>query len=389
MILLLAGLFVLPMREALGWSTTAVAISPVVTFTWALCNPFAGAAIDRIGSRNVAIAGVLGLAICTATLAVIPISQLALFGTAALIGIFASMSAVPTYSRGIASWFRRDLGLALGVALSGSALVAAFATPFTGNIIAEHGWRAGFLAIAGIMLFAGTPIILLLYRERETATLADSDKNVDASGHSLSEAIRGLPFWCYLMSFTSACIALGGTLAHLQPLLADKGVPLANALSLGVLYALAMTFGKIVGGLLLDRFWPFAIAAGITTLAAIGAAGLVSIDSTMSYLIVALFVVWIGLAQGAEADFVAFFVLRSFGMRAFSTIVGTMGMVVTLGLTLGAWLYSALYDLNGSYDAASYLGAICLAAASILILLAGICEMRISSGGSVQDRVAD
>ena len=138
-----------------------------------------------------------------------------------------------------------------------------------------------------------------------------------------------------------------------------------------------MTIGKIAGGFLLDRFWPFAIAAVITGLAAVGAAGLASVDMDSPYLLIALLTSWIGLAQGAEADFIAFFVLRSFGMRKFSTIVGVLAMVVTLGLTLGALVYGALYDVAGSYNAASYLGASCLVAASILILAAGACEIRV------------
>lgn len=378
MILLLAGLFIKPMRDTLGWSTTAVTISPLITLTWALCYPLTGAAIDRLGSRNVAIAGILGLIICTLLIAILPISQISLFGMAALIGVFASMSAVPTYSRGIATWFKRDLGLALGVALSGSALVAIFATPLTGNMIAVFGWRTGFLTIAGIMLTVGLPLIVYLYRESVTTSPSSAANVIPLSGAALGEALRDARFWFYLLSFTSACVALGGTLAHLQPLLAEKGVPLNEAISLGVVYALAMTFGKVVGGILLDRFWPFAVAAVITILAASGAAGLAVMDSYSSHLLVAIMTASIGLAQGAEADFVAFFILRSFGMRAFSAIVGFVAMVVTLGLTVGAWLFGALFDIFGNYEAASIIGAGFLATAGLLILTAGFCERQIA-----------
>jgi hypothetical protein len=41
----------------------------------------------------------------------------------------------------------------------------------------------------------------------------------------------------------------------------------------------------------------------------------------------------IGAAAGAEADIAGFFVLRSFGMRLFSTIVGTLAMIVTLAVS--------------------------------------------------------
>lgn len=373
MVLMLASLFIKPMRESLGWSAAAVTISPIVTLTWALCYPAAGAIIDRFGSRLVAIAGILGLATCLVLMATLPISRVSFIAIAALIGVFASMTAVPTFTRGVASWFKRSVGLAFGIALSGSALIAIIATPLTGNMIADYGWRAGFLAIAAIALLVGLPVITLFYKER-SASPSPEQGEIPLTGASLPEAMRDARFWCYILSFTLACIALGGTLAHLQAILAEAGLPLAHALSFGVLYALAMTFGKVVGGMLLDRAWPFAIAAGITTLAAIGAFGLATMDATTPYLLVALLLGSIGMAQGAESDFVAFFTLRSFGLRVFSTIVGVLAMIVTLGLTVGAWVYGLLFDIYGSYEIASFAGSGCLLSAGIFVLIAGLRE---------------
>jgi predicted MFS family arabinose efflux permease len=375
MVLLLASLFVQPMREELGWSAAAVTMSPIVTLTWALCYPATGAVIDRFGSRSIALIGTLGLAFCASLMAVLPISKVSFYAMAALIGVCASMTAVPTYTRGVATWFRQGVGLAFGIALSGSAIVAIGATPLTGGIIAEYGWRGGFLSIAGIALLIGLPLIALLYRERSEAPAPDADFSApNASGALLGEALRDVLFWFYLLSFTSACVALGGTLAHLQALLAERGFPLAEALSFGVLYALSMTFGKVAGGILLDRLWPFAVAAGITTLAALGSFGLATMDATSSYILVGLLLAVVGMAQGAESDFVAYFTLRSFGMRAFSTIVGGLAMIVTLGLSTGAWMYGMLFDAYGGYETAFMAGGAFLLAAGIFILGAGILE---------------
>lgn len=375
-VLMLAGLFIKPMRDALGWSTAAVTFAPIFLAAWALCYPVAGAIIDKYGSRRMAIIGALGLASCALLIALLPISRVTLYGAAAGMGVFASISAVPTYTRGVASWFTRGVGLAFGIALSGTVLIAIFATPLTGFAIAEYGWRAGFLTLAGLPLVLGLPVILLFYRERTDAKAADDDYIPEYSGMTAREALRDARFWFYVLSLTSACVALGGMLAHLQPMLADKGFALSTAISLGVLYAIAMSAGKILGGILLDRFWPFAVAAALTMLAALGSLGLVTANAETSYLVTAIFVMAIGSAQGAEADFTAFFILRSFGMRAFSTAVGVLAMIVTFGLTFGSWLYGIVFDLNGSYDAAVYLGAACLVAASVFIVIAGLIERK-------------
>jgi predicted MFS family arabinose efflux permease len=379
MILLLGSLFIKPMREALGWSTAAVTFAPIVTLTWALFYPAAGAIIDRYGSRRVALAGVLGLAFCALLMAVLPITRAGFYATAALMGIFASLAAVPTYTRAVASWFRRGIGLALGIVLSGSALIAIFATPLTGNMIAEHGWRAGFLTIAAIMLVLGLPVIALFFRERSAAATTPEQQRHGEAGAALGTALRDTRFWCYLLAFTIACIGLNGTLAHLMPMLAEKGLPLDRAISLGVLYAMAMTAGKLIGGFLLDRVWPFAVAAGMTTIAAAGSFALALAGPGETYALIAVLTFSIGMAQGAESDFVAFFTLRSFGMRAFATIVAVLAMVVTLGLAFGAWLYGVLFDLYGSYVVAGHIGAVCLLVSGVFVIVAGMIE-RASAG---------
>jgi len=372
-ILMLAGLFIKPMRDALGWSTSAVTFAPIFLFVWALCYPVAGAIVDRFGSRKTAIIGVIGLASCAILMGILPISRISFYSAAAAMGVFASISAVPTYTRGVASWFKRGVGLAFGIALSGTVLIAVFATPLTGFVIADYGWRAGFLTLAGIMLLLGLPAILLFYYEnREEIPNAQFAKS--ETGMSRGEALRDARFWCYVLSFTFACIALGGTLAHLQPMLAEKGFPLATAISLGVLYAIAMSAGKILGGILLDRFWPFAIAALLTMVAAMGSFGLAMSNAETAYPVAALLVISIGSAQGAEADFTAFFILRSFGIRAYSSIVAILAMIVTFGLTIGSWFYGIMFDIHGSYDLAIHLGAACLIGASIIVLIAGFLD---------------
>lgn len=376
MIILLGGLFIKPMRDDLGWSTAAVTIMPVISLVWALCNPITGAVIDRFGSRAVGIIGMLGMALCTALLGLLPITIAGLFGVAALTGVFASMTSVATYSRGVVSWFTRGRGLALGIALSGSAAVAVIATPLIGTTIARYGWRVGFLGLSALILVLALPVVVLLYRERKQAIPMSGGPCNQADGASLGEAIRDFRFWCYAASFTLACTAVSGTATHLQPLLAEKSFSLQESLSLGVAFVVAISIGKVVGGMLLDRIWPFAVACGVTLMAGAGAIGLANVESTTAFALVVLTVGAIGLAAGAEADFVGFFGIRSFGMRKFSTIVGMLALIVTLGNALGGWLYGFLFDVYGSYEIACLIGATCLFVSGVIMLVAGIGEVR-------------
>lgn len=142
-----------------------------------------------------------------------------------------------------------------------------------------------------------------------------------------------------------------------------------------------MTFGKICGGMLLDRLWPFAVAAAITTLAAAGVLGLSLIGPTSAYLVIGMMIAASGVVGGAAADFLAFFALRSFERRALGMIVGLLATMTTLGMTTGAWLFGAIFDSTGSYAAALLLGR-----HALRVRTHCAADLRVSSGALVAVR---
>lgn len=372
------GLFIVPMREDLGWSTTAVTIAPIVTLVWGLCSPLAGFLVDRIGGRQTALIGTLGVGLCLILFAAVPITRTTLYSIAAAIGFFSALTSTPPYSRVVATWFPSGVGLPIGITLSGSALVALFSLPLVGWAISSWGWRAGYLVNAGITLLIGLPIILLACRERVGDMSAESVRHtaVQKTGVSVAQALRRPVFWWYFSSFSLGCIPLGGFLSHLQPLLREQGFAISSAVQLGMIFAVSVTFGRVLGGYLLDRVWPFAVGATFLFLAAAGAFAAGHVNEASPFIICAAIVWLIGMGQGAEADFIAFFTLRSFGMRSFGTIVGLTALLATASVAVGAYSYSRLFDVYDNYLYACYLGAACWAVSALFLLLAGLAEHR-------------
>jgi len=78
--------------------------------------------------------------------------------------------------------------------------------------------------------------------------------------------------------------------------------------------------------------------------------------------------VFLGRAQGAEADFLAYLVPKYFGLRSYGALFGTLLMVVSLALASGAIVFGATHDHFGSYHPAliASIGAYLTAAACIL-----------------------
>lgn len=377
MAIMTAGMFMAPLRESLGWSTSAVTYGPIITLVMAATLPFAGILIDRIGSRRAALGGLMALAMVFALLAVVPISKFTLYGAAALMGFFGAFTVVPTYTRAVSSWFKKGIGLALGVTLSGSAFVAVGAFPVVGWAMATYGWRGGFVALAAIALGVGLPIIFFGYRERGGFVARPSQAERDAvPGATVREALKDARFWSYLTVFTTACIPLGGFVAHIQPLLTSQGFELPVVIGLGVMFAWSISAGRIVGGFFLDRIWPFAVASTVLFLTAVAALILPSVTPSWPFVVAAIVACGIGIGQGAEADFLVYFGVRAFGMKSYSTIIGIIAMSTTVAISIGAIGASRLYDLHQNYVVAGQLGAGLLVAASLLLLVTGLLERR-------------
>jgi predicted MFS family arabinose efflux permease len=380
MLSFLLGLFIMPMHKDLGLPVSAVTIFPIIMLVWGLCSPFAGLLIDRIGSRRAAILGSIGLAICTASLWKLPISQFNLYAIAVIIGLFNPLTSVASYAKGVGGWFRHSIGTAFGLVMNGGSFVAIFAVPAIAKTIEIYGWRAGFLGIAIIIFCVGLPIITALFFEYSSNENSigrhqtDEHRRTPLSGMAYQETLRSPRFWAFGLTFLIATISVGGFMAHLQPLLADKGFGLSEAIALGLVYVISVSAGRMAGGVLLDTCWDCAVACVLLVLAGVGGLALAGLGPNASMIVVTLAVAALGLGQGAEADFVAYFMLRRFGMLSFSANVATMTTATSFGSAIGGWLYAHLFDISGNYVIASYVGGIMYMLSGIMTLFIGICE---------------
>ena len=107
---------------------------------------------------------------------------------------------------------------------------------------------------------------------------------------------------------------------------------------------------------------------GLLLLAAVGGYLLAHTYAGTSTVVLFVTVLLLGLGQGAEADFIAFFALKMFGLKAYSKVVGIYAMVAGLGMAAGAFIYARLYDAYGSYIIACEIGAACFVLSGVFIL---------------------
>jgi MFS family permease len=357
------GLFIKPMQAEFGWSRTELSAGPMAALIVAGILPFSGAIIDRFGSRLVAIVGLLALTSAWLGFSVVPARHGLFIAAVVWLGIAGGFSNSVVFARGVIAWFTRNLGLSIGLMMSGASCAAALGVPILSAFVARHGWRAGFQAMAVATILIGLPLVLLCFRE-PPAHSASSDRNYPARD-SWRKILSTGSFWKLVAASGVAALPIGGYIGHLLPLLTDRGMSERAAAAMVSLFAVAVAIGRVSNGLLMDRLHPPAVTFGTLALAAIGSAGLAWLDlSTTAAPVVALAALLIGLAQGAEGDYIKFFSMRLFNFANFARVVALLATTISLGMSAGGLLFARVFDHFGSYEPA-------VIASSILYVVGG------------------
>jgi MFS family permease len=153
---------------------------------------------------------------------------------------------------------------------------------------------------------------------------------------------------------------------HLVPLLVSRGVtPMRAANALSIL-AVALLFGRVAAGWLMDRIFAPRVAIAFLLgpivaifLLASGASGWLAFVAG----------ILTGLAAGAEVDVTAYLVSRYFGLRHFSSIYAWYYSAYSLGAGLGPLATANAVDRLGGYTEILLAHAAMLAIATLLLAL--------------------
>ncbi len=160
-----------------------------------------------------------------------------------------------------------------------------------------------------------------------------------------------------------------GVLAHLVPMMVDRGFTPAAAARIAGLTGLATVAGRGGLGWLLDRFHAPYLLAGIALLAMAAFLLLAySFDPASSYVVAIV----LGLVVGAEADFISFLIRRYFDPALFGRLYGIAFGLYLLGVGTGSLAMGASFDQFGGYRPGLVgFAAIALAVAGLAVAMPG------------------
>lgn len=351
------GLFMVPFENEFGWSRTAISLcTTILVFTTALSLPVIGRFVDKVGSKRILLLSMVALALCLAAIPLFVSAVWELMVVFVLIGTVAAGTNSVPYMPVLSSWFDRRRGLAIGISIAGIGLGYAYVPLLVQFMVDHYGWRSGYYALAAIVIFIAAPLVLLVFRDTPAEMGLKPDGQVEGEapkstsknvGLTVPEILRHREFWILVAVFIVLSFVLNGMLAHLVPMLIDRGMDGGTAASVAAVEGTTVFFSRIVIGYLVDRIFAPFVAIVFFTLSAVGILlfALGAIDG-MAFLAA----VMVGLSLGAEVDLLAYLTGRYFGLRSYGTTYGMLFSAVLIGTATGPLAFGLGFDLSGSYD---------------------------------------
>jgi MFS family permease len=341
------GLFLAPMTEARGWSTSdyafALALQVLIN---GIAQPFCGQIADRIGARAVVMGGAVLYALATIGMALT--ENLALFTLFAGLGMGIAVSAagMPVI---IASLTRQlpenRRGRAVGLGTAGSSFGQFFVVPIAAQAIYFVGWQGAMLFLAALTLIM-LPLALPLANEPPKASTLASEN--ESAGDALKRALRSTTFWCLFFGFFVCGMHVSFLSVHLPGFVHLCGLPLyvgAGAISLIGLFNIA---GSLIAGELSQRWRRRELLIAIYTLRGILMTTFLMVEKTTTTVLVfsaLMGILWLSTVPPTIA-----LVARNFGTRWLATIFGIVFLGHQLGGFTGAFLGGIVFDRTGNYD---------------------------------------
>lgn len=350
------GVMVVPLEEEFGWTraeiTSGLMLCAIVSVIFA---PFFGMLVDRFGPRRIAI---FGMALYCSVLGILSTAGASIATWWLLWTLMAAavLSTKPTvWIAAVSGIFNRSRGLALAIVLSATGISQAV-TPLVAYALVETlGWRGAYVAMAVGAAVIALPILWFWFssaqdRARVSKPTTGKQAATNLPGVSAREGFRSGAF--VRLGFAALAMgAAGGALAiNLIPILSASGLDRGVAVSLAGISGVSAILGRILGGVLLDRFNARVVGGIAVLLPVVTCAILLGAPGNV---ILAVFGVFLsGLAAGAELDAIAYLAGRSFGLCNFGLLFGTLMGILSLGIGMGPTLANLFYDRTGSYELA-------------------------------------
>ena len=360
------AVFLRPITEATGWSSTAVSGAMTLNFLAMGAAGFGwGALSDRIGPRSVVLAGavLLGLGLFLASKAQTALQFQLAFGL--LVGIAVGSFFTPMIAA-VMGWITEHRGLAVSLVSVGVGVAPMTMSPFAAWLITQMDWRSAQVVLAVLVWATLVPAALFVRRPPASGPAAESISNPLEEKMSVGQALRSAPFLVLALTFFACCAAHAGPIFHTVSYAMTCGLAPLAAVTVYSVEGLAGLGGRLALGVAADRLGvKRVLIAGLLIQAFAAGAFVYASRLGEFYAVAAIF----GFAYGGVMPLYAVLAREYFGQRILGAVFGAAAMVSSLGMALGPALGGWIFDTFGRYTW-MYLGSAAIGLGAVAIALA-------------------
>lgn len=361
------AVFLEPIATATGWSRAGISSAMTVNFiAMGIAGFLWGTANDRFGSRVVVLSGtiVLGLGLVLASRATTLLEFQFVYGL--LVGIASGAFVTPMIAA-TTGWFERNRALAISLVSAGIGVAPMTVSPLARYLITTYEWRPAMLMIGLVAWVVLLPAGLFV----RNAPLQGAGAEAGPVSHgdpwaTAKHAFRTPQFLVLAATFAACCAAHSGPIFHMVSYATLCGISAMAAVSIYSVEGLAGLFGRLLLGVLADRYGiKLVLTAGL----------LVQAFAIGSYLYVskleefyALAIVF-GTAYGGVMPLYAGLAREYFGQSIIGTVLGAATMISCLGMAFGPFIGGWLFDTYHDYRWL-FIGSMTVALGAVAISLA-------------------
>jgi MFS family permease len=358
------AVFLQPMAEATGWSRTGISSAMTLDFLTMGVAAFGwGALSDRFGPRVVVLSGalLLGLGLALASRATSLLEFQLLYGI--VVGVAAGAVFAPMIAT-VTGWFDRYRSLAVSLVSAGMGVAPMTISPFAQWLISAHDWRTAMLTIALGAWALLVPAALLVRRPPLETSSSPGTAAEGGEGMTVGQALRSPQFVVLSLTFFFCCAAHSGPIFHTVSYALACGLPAMTAVTIYSVEGLAGLGGRVLFGLLGDRFGARRVVVLGLMVQAVGAGSYYFTRGAGEFYAVAIL---FGMAYGGVMPLYAVLAREYFPLRIMGTVFGAAAMISSLGMALGpavgGWIFDTFHGYGYLYVASFGMGLAAVAIA--------------------------
>ena len=237
--------FIEPIADEFGWSYTQISLGASLRgLEGGLLAPIFGMLIDRWGPRRLIFTGSIILSIGLFMLS--RTTSLLMYYTAfSVIAVGVSCCSMTSLMTTVANWFKRKIGLAIGIASCGFGF-SGLMIPVIVQLIDSYEWRTAMAILAIGVLALIMPLSLLFrHKPEQYGYLPDGDDPgmaMVSTGHinqavspsieesiGVRQALKSRVFWHISLAYACFHLSTGAVVTHVMPYLSSIGIARSTA----------------------------------------------------------------------------------------------------------------------------------------------------------------